>query len=414
MKADHFSVEAVLTEARCFRVPFYQRKYQWGDKRIIPFWEDVSAKAAEVLDNNTKFEHYMGALIISPVESGIGITPVVQVVDGQQRLTTFQIFLSALKEVARQHKEGDLIDNVEGYLINAQKSKDKDPLTKFKIIPTPSDRKIIHDIVSLTAESADEKYKDLYYRTSVPKNSREPAFRAYFLFRNWIDEFVRHGPQDFEAPDDDDEMPIEKIGDVSGEHSIGERLDALLTALLERLRLVVITLGENDDAQIIFESLNSKGEPLFAMDLVRNNIFYRAEKQKLPVEKLYEEQWSPLDESWWRESAPNARPVRPRIDHFLAHVLVAESGKKISIRELYTEYRTFAVPKGKPRFKNVEDELKLLERYTPIYRTLEGEEATGSDALRWLGSKLSTWQVTTVYPVALQIGKMRWTKASDW
>jgi len=41
------------------------------------------------------------------------------------------------------------------------------------------------------------------------------------------------------------------------------------------LKLVVITLGESDDAQVIFETLNSKGEPLLAMDLVRNNIFYR-------------------------------------------------------------------------------------------------------------------------------------------
>ena len=105
-----------------------------------------------------------------------------------------------------------------------------------------------------------------------------------------------------------------------------------------------------------------------------------------------------------RIRAPNSRPIRPRIDHFLAHVLVAESGHKISVRELYAEYRNFAVPKGKPRFSNVEGELKLLERYTPIYRTLEGVEECGSPAIRWLGRKLSTWQVTTAYPIALQMG----------
>ena len=406
MDADDHKVEEVLKEARRFMVPLYQRKYQWGDERLIPFWEDVSAKAAEVLDGSSKFEHYMGALILSPVDNGsqIGITPVVQVVDGQQRLTTFQIFLSALREVARQHNEPDFIEHVNGYLKNTPKSKDTDPLTRFKLTPTPSDRELIHDIIEMTAEDADKKYRHLYYGGWVPKNRPERAFRAYYLFRKWIEEFALHGPQDFEELPEGEQEPLEAAEQALEGEDIVTRLEALLGALLDRLKLVVITLGENDDAQVIFETLNSKGEPLLAMDLVRNNIFHRAEKQKASVEELYKKLWDPLDDPWWREPAPNARPVRPRIDHFLAHVLVAESGQKISMRELYAEYRDFAVPKGTPRFENVEDELKLLEHYTPIYRTLEGVEPHGSPALSWLGRKLSTWQVTTAYPVALQMG----------
>lgn len=41
MDADDHKVEVVLKEARRFMVPLYQRKYQWGDERLIPFWEDV-------------------------------------------------------------------------------------------------------------------------------------------------------------------------------------------------------------------------------------------------------------------------------------------------------------------------------------------------------------------------------------
>ncbi|XOB91076.1 hypothetical protein ACMC9M_12155 [Pseudomonadota bacterium 24LQ007] len=88
--------------------------------------------------------------------------------------------------------------------------------------------------------------------------------------------------------------------------------------------------------------------------------------------------------------------------HFLAHVLAAETGEKISLRELYAEYRAFAVPKGKPRFDVVEQELRLLERYSPIYETLEGRERLDQD-LHWLGRKLATWQVTTAYPIAMQV-----------
>ena len=72
------------------------------------------------------------------------------------------------------------------------------------------------------------------------------------------------------------------------------------------------------------------------------------------------------------------------------------------MRELYAEYRAFAVPKGKPRFERIEDELRLLERHAPIYETLEGR-INADPTIAWLGRKLAAWQVTTAYPIALQI-----------
>ncbi|MFV1725898.1 DUF262 domain-containing protein [Phaeobacter sp. JH20_02] len=406
MDADDHPVEVVLKEARRFMVPLYQRKYQWGDKRLEPFWEDVTAKAIEVLEGDAKFEHYMGALILSPVDQGsqIGITPVVQVVDGQQRLTTFQIMLAALREVARHHELADLIEHIDGYLLNVPKSKDSDPLTKFKLNPTPSDRELFHDLIEMTYPEVSKKYRHLYWGRGVPKNTPFPAFRAYHLFYSWIDDFSFYGPDEESEIDLDANAP-ETVEDAGVELDlVAERLEAILTAMLDRLKLVVITLGENDDAQVIFETLNSQGEPLLAMDLVRNNIFHRAEKQSASVEQLYTKLWTPFDMGWWKEAAPNARPTRPRIDHFLAHTLAAETGEKISMRELYAEYRAFAVPKNKPRFEDVEDELRLIEAYAPLYETLEGRK-NEDQTLHWLGRKLAAWQVTTAYPIAMQIGR---------
>jgi uncharacterized protein with ParB-like and HNH nuclease domain len=405
MDADDHKVETVLKEDRRFIVPLYQRKYQWAEHRLLPFWEDVQAKAAEVLAGESRFEHYMGALIIAPVDIGsqISKTPVVQVVDGQQRLTTFQLFLVALREVARRHELVDFIAHVNGYLFNNTKSKDLDPLTKFKLTPTPSDRQLFHDLMEMEFPAVATKYRFLFWGTNVPKNTQFPAFRAYFLFNKWIEEFIINGPSDDAPPEDGSDGPTVHDDQTEDAELAAVRLEALLKAVLERLKLVVISLGENDDAQVIFETLNSKGEPLLAMDLVRNNIFHRAEKQGAQVEELYRKLWDPLDDAWWREAAPNARPTRPRIDHFLAHTLAAETGSKISMRELYAEYRAFAVPKGKPRFQQVEDELKLLEHYSPLYETLEGRKDTDPN-LAWFGRKMAAWQITTVYPVAMQLG----------
>lgn len=401
MDADDHPVETILAEGRRFMVPLYQRKYQWADERLLPFWEDVEAKAGEVLEGESKFQHYMGALILAPIGEGaqIGITPRVQVVDGQQRLTTFQILLAAIREVARDHGRNDIMAHVQDYLFNPLKSKDTDALTRFKLTPTPSDRKIFHDILDKEYGKVRVKYSKYYWGQGVPKNTPIKALRAYELFRKSVQRFVHSGIVDAEAPLDSDSTTRDQEPDKD---LVERRLEALLKAVLNRMKLVVITLGEDDDAQVIFETLNSKGEPLLAMDLVRNNIFYRAEQEGASAEELYTELWDPFDHTWWREPAPYARPRRPRIDHFLAHVLAAESGEKISMRELYAEYRSFTAPKGRPRYAHVEDELRLLERHAPTYETLEGREEH-DETMAWLGRKLAAWQVTTAYPIALQV-----------
>lgn len=384
-------------------VPLYQRKYQWADERIVPFWTDVAAKAAEVLDGDNRFQHYMGALILAPLgeNAQIGVTPRVQVVDGQQRLTTFQLLLAAIREVAREHECEDIIAHVEDYLFNPLKSKDTDPLTRFKLTPTPSDRAVFHDILEEEYSTVRRKYSGFYWGNRVPKNTDLRALRAYDEFRQHVRRFVAEGPVDVESEDDEEDAT--EVEAIEAEDLAEQRLEAVLSALLRRMKLVVITLGEDDDAQVIFETLNSKGEPLLAMDLVRNNIFYRAEKEGASAEALYKKLWDPFDGAWWRAAAPNARPKRPRIDHFLSHVLAAQTGQKISMRELYAEYRAFAVTAGRPRFERVEDELSVLSSYAPTYETLEGREG-GDPEIAWLGRKLAAWQVTTAYPIALQIG----------
>lgn len=405
MQADDHPIEVILAEGRRFMVPLYQRKYQWHDFQLLPFWQDVEAKAIEVLEGESKFQHYMGALILAPIGEAaqIGVTPKVQIVDGQQRLTTFQLFLAALREVAKTHGHVDVAVHVGGYLFNNLKTKDTDKLTRFKLTPTPSDQKVFHDIMDKDYRAIRTQYAANYWGRSVPKNTPFRALRAYDEFYQLINRFAQFGSAEMMV-DDDTPDAVDTIADETDTtEAIGTRLEAMLTAVLNRMKLVVITLGEGDDAQVIFETLNSKGEPLLAMDLVRNNIFYRAEKEEATeVEGLYQELWDPFDHAWWREAAPFARPTRPRIDHFLAHVLAAQTGDKISMRELYAEYRAFAVPKGRPRFKQVEDELRVLGQYAPIYETLEGRISEDAD-LHWFGRKLSAWQVTTAYPIVMQI-----------
>ena len=77
MDAKDHPVISVLSNQKRFMVPIYQRQYSWRENRLIPFWEDVVAKAEEALETKPKFKHYMGALIIAPGADcyTVGVTP---------------------------------------------------------------------------------------------------------------------------------------------------------------------------------------------------------------------------------------------------------------------------------------------------------------------------------------------------
>ncbi|WP_176556369.1 DUF262 domain-containing protein [Rubellimicrobium rubrum] len=387
----------MLGDQRRFVVPIYQRQYSWREKRLEPFWEDVVAKADEALDGKPKFSHYMGALILAPGGDGftIGATPRVQVVDGQQRLTTFQLFLAALREVGEELGVPGLRDAIANYLFVRPMSGDTDPDARFKLVPTPEDRAVFHLIIEGGLAAVRAKHPHMFFQNGKVIQRWAPlSVIALAFFAERIRTYVRSGLQDV---DEDASAPTDE-----GANAPLRRLNALLEALLNHLKLVVITLAENDDAQVIFETLNSQAEPLLAMDLVRNNIFHRASGQGESAEALFETKWRPFDAPFWKADAPRAKPRRPRIDHFLSHALTAQTGEETSLRELYAEYRAFARPKGKPRFATVEAELEALTTFAPIYQTLE-EEKGNDEALARLGVKLNVWEVSTAYPLVFKI-----------
>lgn len=388
----------ILSDQKRFIVPFYQRQYKWGEKLWISFWEDVLAKAVESLERSPKFDHYMGALILSPESYSVAVTPRLMIVDGQQRLTTFQLFLTAIREVGNTLGHPEIGEAVHDYLFNRPMSGDVGDDVKFKLAPNRADRATFYTLVDKGLDAVRVENPNWFFQNGrVIKKHAPNAVCAVCFFEQRILQFAKAGYIE-EREAEDDALP-EQADDEPNLSS--RRLQALMTALLNHLKLVVIMLDESDDAQVIFETLNSKNEPLTAMELVRNNIFQRAAAESETAERLFETKWQPLEKPFWQQIAPRARPRRPRIDHFLSHALTAQTGDEISLRELYAEYRAFARPKGTPRFATLEAELDALLRFASVYQALEGQ---GEDAdLAWLGDKLMLWEVSTAYPVAFAI-----------
>jgi uncharacterized protein with ParB-like and HNH nuclease domain len=124
---------------------------------------------------------------------------------------------------------------------------------------------------------------------------------------------------------------IEQEEEVFGSeaHDKSELFKALLDTFVHFFQAVMITLDDADDAQIIFESLNSRGTPLLASDLMRNNIFLRAEQDQKDVDLLFDKYWSHFEERFWTKKERQGRLEKPRIEFFMVNALSARTASDV-------------------------------------------------------------------------------------
>ena len=199
MDAKDHPVISVLGDQRQFVVPIYQRQYSWRQNRLEPFWDDVVAKADEALERKPKFSHYMGALILAPGGDGftIGATPRVQVVDGQQRLTTFQLFLAAVREVGDELGLANVRDTIANYIFVHRMSGDTNPTARFKLVPTPEDRAIFHLIIEGGLSALRTKHPEMFFQNGkVIQRHATNSVIALAFFLDRIRTYVRSGLRD--------------------------------------------------------------------------------------------------------------------------------------------------------------------------------------------------------------------------
>jgi len=145
-------------------------------------------------------------------------------------------------------------------------------------------------------------------------------------------------------------------------------LQTMLLCLKQDLKVVFIDLERDDDPQIIFETLNARGEPLLPGDLLRNYVFLRVAHEKLHSETLYEKYWRILDDPFWRKEIRQGSLNRPRSDVFIQSYLSIKTKSDISMKHLFVEYK-FWIEKSNPKpFSTIEDELIEFNRYATAFR----------------------------------------------
>ena len=225
-------------------IPVFQRDYAWTKEQCEKLFEDI------VLAFQKDRLHFCGSFVYAPLPTKKHIDRFI-IIDGQQRFTTLYILLKALADSATDEDEKE---SLEKYLYNEDKFKRYgiDDKSKLKLKPVKTDN---DQLQLLMAGKLDQ----------MNKGKDGIIYHNYMLFRELIAAFLAQDP-------------------ANSVMMIHDGIDSLICA--------DIRLDQDDDAQEIFERINSTGIKLGLPDLIRNYVLMTDDDQ----ERLYEEYWLVMQE----------------------------------------------------------------------------------------------------------------------
>jgi hypothetical protein len=392
MKSDTITIEQLFQNRRQYCVPFYQRAYVWTlEDQWEQLCEDIRAKADARLQAGKCTPHFLGAVVLEPQprEGLIGVEAY-HIIDGQQRLTTLQYILTAALLALNGSGNQAFAQIVTGCLANGNPETMRDPaVERFKVWPTFRDRATYRSALTASdlAELAQRFQPHFTQAGELRKIGMEhpPALAALWYFTHKFEEWL--------APAD-------------GQPTTA-RAEALVMAILRDLKVVSIVLEADDDAQIIFETLNGRGAQLHATDLIRNYIFMRADREEADPFALYNNLWSNFESDYWAEEQRRGRLKKPRLEWLIHSSLQAELHEEVDLARIYHEYRRFATDAKHPR--TAEQQLLTLGGYATQYKALIS--GVGNSPIARFGHQIAAYDVTTLYPLALMISTSAATDA---
>jgi len=357
MRADIITLKLLFQKPVRYLVPTFQRPYVWNQEdQWEPLWNDVRNRAEQYLeelerlgdDNQAAAEertgtHFMGAIVLQQQATATPDLETRHVIDGQQRLATLQLLLDAAQEVFERGGFPKGAKQLAKLVLNDPDYAEGNPDNVFKIWPTLLDQEAFRHAMS----------------NELPVGGFEdaPIVQAHEFFKLQIRQWLG------------DEVEMASL-----------KAQALVTALMGLLQIVVIDLQSTDDANIIFETLNARGTPLLASDLIKNSILHTAQESGLKGDTVYREYWQGFDETWWRSEVRQGRLVRPRIDVYLHYWLTMRTAEEVQSSEVFRKFRDFAAQ------RSITEVVADIKTISESFRRLEdtsGWSPEGTFLYRW-------------------------------
>lgn len=408
-------------------IPVFQRGYVWTlEKQVAPLWADVEDRA-ECLLGRRELEqqagshqlaplqkHFLGSVVLTPVVNAFGRVKAYEVIDGQQRTTTLHLLMLAFRHVSGAHPELEGVARMlDGMIRNPGPYNVESDY--HKVWPTKAGRE---EIAFLDAAPSIEAVCSEFPVQSGRRRLERPLMvLAYLYLHRAIEGFLRGvSSGDSEYAEIDRSVSDALIHSVrreslpcrpgEGDPVRSERAECLFMALQDAVQVMTLTLEGDDDPQVIFETLNARGEPLLASDLIRNFIFLDAARRQLPVDKLYSQHWQDFDEQvdsrnkvtanrYWREKERQGRITYPRIDLFFYHLTVLRRREETKVSHVFQGFKEW----WQREMRDLDGELARIVRAAEYFRQLLSPD--GSGAIAEFGRLIKVLDVSTLTPVYL-------------
>ncbi|WP_236785593.1 DUF262 and DUF1524 domain-containing protein [Anaerococcus ihuae] len=281
MDARKCNIYEILNGNKQFLIPVYQRFYSWDIGQCKRLWNDIVE-----MQKQGKHGHFVGSIVnIAEQAMPTGVQKYM-IIDGQQRMTTLTLLLLALRDYGIKNPDDKTINarRIDNMLL---KNEYEDGDERYKLLLTETDRDIL---ISLVEEKP------------IREGTRSRLIENYNFFANKLA--------------DKEIQPSEVY------ESIG------------KLQIVNITLDRAvDDAQAIFESLNSTGKELSESDLIRNYVLMGLE----PSEQIYvyEHLWRPMEQLFVYETQGTV------MDAFFRHYLTMKISRIPKLGRVYEEFKLY-------------------------------------------------------------------------
>lgn len=283
-----------------FKIPRFQRPYSWEKDEVENFWDDV-------IKGNTE-EYFIGSMVVYQDKK-----PYFGIVDGQQRLTTITLILSAIRDAFLELGEENLAKGVHKYV----EQPNIDNENEFVLLAETSYPYLQNHIQS---------YNEVKLALEVGNEEKKLKY-AFELISNKVKG---------ELPSkQENSSQLELIPQVS--ISI-DKLKFIRDKVLS-LKLVFIQLDNEDDAYLIFETLNARGRDLKTSDLVKNLILKTIKQSNVNIDTP-KEAWSKLTNRFDDINENDA------LDSFLQHYWISKESYS-SDKELFSKIKKEITDKSK-------------------------------------------------------------------
>lgn len=240
----------LLAGSNYYSVPPFQRNYSWTETEVEQLWNDIT----ETMDEN-RSEHFVGAIVVNNSKK-----PELMLIDGQQRLTTISLLMCAIRDIAKEKGDNELAQAIsQSYLgsLNLRARK-----TEPKLILNENNNQFYQE--NIVESKKISELQELAKKRTLPKHNKL-VIDAYLSLYKKVQERISKTEEFIEA------------------------LIQLEECIRDRMIAIMISVADEANSYLIFETLNNRGLELSVADLLKNYLFSKAANKLQEVQNKWKE-----------------------------------------------------------------------------------------------------------------------------